>query len=201
MSIKHLNILWYKLPYFSNFTCWIKVYFSWYSVSITCSFINLLLYTLLFFHAYWIMSLKSLYYRFIGFSGVSDIILLFSAKNQKVQFKCQSFIWGNLEDICSFQFTLKNACCMFHGVDFYLFMYIQRVCFFSLTLSPWPSLVIASAFCPCCCCCYVTSIVSDSVRPYRRKATRLLHSWVSAGKNTGMGCHFLLQCMKVKSES
>jgi len=40
------------------------------------------------------MSLKYLYYRFIGFSGGSDIILPFSAKNKKVQFKCQSFIWG-----------------------------------------------------------------------------------------------------------
>ena len=25
--------------------------------------------------------------------------------------------------------------------------------------------------------------------------------WDSLGKNTGVGCHFLLQCMKVKSES
>ena len=31
--------------------------------------------------------------------------------------------------------------------------------------------------------------------------TRLPHSWDSPGKNTGVGCHFLLQCMKVKSES
>ena len=35
----------------------------------------------------------------------------------------------------------------------------------------------------------------------RRQPTRLLHPWDSPGKNTGMGCHFLLQCMKVKSES
>ena len=31
--------------------------------------------------------------------------------------------------------------------------------------------------------------------------TRLPHPWDSPGKNTGMGCHFLLQCMKAKSES
>ena len=43
--------------------------------------------------------------------------------------------------------------------------------------------------------------VSDSVRPYRRKPTRLPRPWDSPGKNTGVGCHFLLQCMKVKSES
>ena len=43
--------------------------------------------------------------------------------------------------------------------------------------------------------------MSDSVRPHRRQPTRLLHLWDSPGKNTGVGCHFLLQCMKVKSES
>ena len=44
------------------------------------------------------------------------------------------------------------------------------------------------------------SVVSDSVRPHRRQPTRLPHPWDSPGKNTGEGCHFLLQCMKVKSE-
>ena len=43
--------------------------------------------------------------------------------------------------------------------------------------------------------------MSDSVRPQRRKPTRLPCPWDSPGKNTGVGCHFLLQCMKVKSES
>ena len=43
--------------------------------------------------------------------------------------------------------------------------------------------------------------MSDSVRPHRRQPTRLLRPWDSPGKNTGVGCHFLLQCMKVKSES
>ena len=42
--------------------------------------------------------------------------------------------------------------------------------------------------------------MSDSVRPHRRQPTRLPRSWDSPGKNTGVGCHFLLQCMKVKSE-
>ena len=40
-----------------------------------------------------------------------------------------------------------------------------------------------------------------SVRPHRRQPTRLPRPWDSPGKNTGVGCHFLLQCMKVKSES
>ena len=43
--------------------------------------------------------------------------------------------------------------------------------------------------------------MSDSVRPHRRQPTRLQHPWDSPGKNTGVGCYFLLQCMKVKSES
>ena len=43
--------------------------------------------------------------------------------------------------------------------------------------------------------------MSDSVRPHRRQPTSLCHPWDSPGKNTGVGCHFLLQCMKVKSES
>ena len=47
----------------------------------------------------------------------------------------------------------------------------------------------------------VTSVVSDSVRPHRRQPTRLPRPWDSPGKNTGVGCHFLHQCMKVKSES
>ena len=54
----------------------------------------------------------------------------------------------------------------------------------------------------CCCCrCQVASVVSDSVRPHRRRPTRLPSPWDSPGKNTGVGCHFLLQRMKVKSES
>ena len=43
--------------------------------------------------------------------------------------------------------------------------------------------------------------MSDSVRPHRRQPTRLPRPWDSPDKNTGVGCHFLLQCMKVKSES
>ena len=43
--------------------------------------------------------------------------------------------------------------------------------------------------------------MSDSVRPHRWQPTRLCCQWDSPGKNTGVGCHFLLQCMKVKSES
>ena len=43
--------------------------------------------------------------------------------------------------------------------------------------------------------------MSDSVRPHRWQPTSLPQPWDSPGKKTGVGCHFLLQCMKVKSES
>ena len=52
----------------------------------------------------------------------------------------------------------------------------------------------------CCCCCWVASAVSDSVRPHRRQPARLPRPWDSPGKNTGVGCHCLLQCMRVKRE-
>ena len=45
------------------------------------------------------------------------------------------------------------------------------------------------------------SVVSESVQPHRRQPTRLPRPWDSPGKNTGVGCHFLLQYMKIKSES
>ena len=41
----------------------------------------------------------------------------------------------------------------------------------------------------------------DSVQPHRWQPTRVCRPWDSPGKNTGVGCHFLLQCMKMKSES
>ena len=43
--------------------------------------------------------------------------------------------------------------------------------------------------------------MSDSVGPHRRQPTRLPRPWDSPGKNTGVGCRFLLQCMKVEGES
>ena len=57
-----------------------------------------------------------------------------------------------------------------------------------------------------CCITWVgsvlsLSVVSNSVRPHRQQPTRLPHPWDSPGKNTGVGCHCLLQGMKVKSES
>ena len=42
--------------------------------------------------------------------------------------------------------------------------------------------------------------MSDSVRPHRQQPTRLPRPWDSPGKNTGVGCHFLLQCMEGKGK-
>ena len=43
--------------------------------------------------------------------------------------------------------------------------------------------------------------MSDSVQPHRWQPTRLCHPWDSPEKNTGVGCHFLLQSVKVKVKS
>ena len=68
--------------------------------------------------------------------------------------------------------------------------------------APYPQLLML-----CCiltthgCCCQVASVVSDSVRPHRRQPTRLPHPWDSPGKNTGVGCHCLLQFPSPMHES
>ena len=67
--------------------------------------------------------------------------------------------------------------------------------------APVPTLYVGSTQPVWVHCCQVTSVMSDSVRPHRRQPTRLPRPWDSPGKNTGVGCHFLLQCMKVKSKS
>ena len=77
-------------------------------------------------------------------------------------------------------------------IYFYHSIFQLTYLFFCISYSVFESL---------CCCCYVTSVVSNSVRPRRWQPIRLPHPWDSPGKNTRVGCHFLLQCMKVKSES
>ena len=49
----------------------------------------------------------------------------------------------------------------------------------------------------CAAAAAVASVVSDSVRPHRWQPTRLPHLWDSPGKNTGVGCHFLLRLLFV----
>ena len=49
-------------------------------------------------------------------------------------------------------------------------------------------------------CCLVTKSCPTLLQPHGLQPARLLHPWDFPDKNTGVGCHFLLQCMKVKSE-
>ena len=77
------------------------------------------------------------------------------------------------------------------------FLYMANVPFYVYITSD--GRLDASSF--CCCCCEVASVMFDSLRPHRQQPTRLPRPWDSPGKNTGVGCHFLLQCMKVKIES
>ena len=76
------------------------------------------------------------------------------------------------------------------------FIYIVHIIYIYIYI-----LYIKFPFHPYLCCCSVASVVSNSVRPHRQQPTRLPHPWDSPGKNTRVGCHFLLQCMKVKSKS
>ena len=67
--------------------------------------------------------------------------------------------------------------------------------------SKWEQLERNDTFIRAVAAAAVASVVSDSERPHRWQPTRLCHPWGSPYRNTGVGCRFLLQCMKVKSES
>ena len=96
---------------------------------------------------------------------------------------CPSSQWHVLSGSTLFRLqVVLQGCCPKQALHF--------VHFPDLSCSGSSSRVLC---CCCCCCCQVASVVSDSVRPHRRKPTRLSHPWDSPGKNTGVGCHFLLQ--------
>ena len=100
---------------------------------------------------------------------------------------CIRFFWIPFD-----QFTIPVCACVCVCVCLFPILFIhsrevQKLCSIHL------SLMFAAAA--------VASVVSNSVQPHRQQPTRLPHPWDSPGKNTGVGCHFLLQCMKVKSES
>ena len=71
------------------------------------------------------------------------------------------------------------------------------ICFSSTASNPSPSFAILLLL----LLLLSHLVVVDSVRPHRRQPTRLPRPWDSPGKNTGVGCYFLLQCMRVKIES
>ena len=89
--------------------------------------------------------------------------------------------------------------CLSHQGSLFAYMYFPSTLPEQTTHRNWT--IPSSLMISCCCCCYVASVVSDSVQPHRWQPTRLSRPWDSPGKNTGVCCHFLLQCMKVKSES
>ena len=79
---------------------------------------------------------------------------------------------------------------------------LLRCTLISICLNFWILIVFPiKSICCCCCCSYVPSVVSNPVRPHRWQPTRLPRPWDSPGKNTGVGCRFLLQRKKVKRES
>ena len=106
-----------------------------------------------------------------------------------MQYRFQHWIWNSQECICpSCINVLKN-------------LVLKRDTHFSYLSSLMSIHFLILRQYICLCCCQVASVVSDSVRPHGQQPTRLLRPWDSPGKNTGVGCHFLLQCMKVESES
>ena len=96
-------------------------------------------------------------------------------------------------------FISPNSSISFFHLYLWLSVLLNQVpsTLFCITQMLSPSSEIFSS----CCCCWITSVMSNSVRPHRWQPTRLPHPWDAPGKNTGVGCHFLLQCMKVKVKS
>ena len=89
---------------------------------------------------------------------------------------------------------------MVYAFFFWCMLFIMQTIEDFICLKNCIFLALSTLYLLCCCCCQVTS-VGPIVRPHRQQPTRLPRPWDSPGKNTGVGCHFLLQCMKVKSES
>ena len=75
--------------------------------------------------------------------------------------------------------------------SFFFFNLLPCVCFFSFLPLDFSAAAATKLLQSC----------PTLVRLHRRQPTRLPCPWDSPDKNTGVGCHFLLQCMKVKSES
>ena len=78
----------------------------------------------------------------------------------------------------------------------YTFLNISQIFFTVILFKAVSGIQVLRLFCPYYCS--VASVVSDSVRPHRRQLTRFPCSWDSPGKNTGVGCHFLLDGWKWK---
>ena len=118
-----------------------------------------------------------------------EFIFVYGVRNSR---KCSSFILLQVIDQISQHHLLKSVLPMFSSKNFIVS---------GFTLRSLINFDFIFVYGTSCCCCQGASVVSDSVWPHRWQPTRLPHPWDSPGKNTGVGCHFLLQRMKVKSES
>ena len=105
-----------------------------------------------------------------------------------------SFIWSltsSLEKMVIFALSTQRCCedqsisqnikCCTKIIYYYTFIQLCS------TLEQQQRMIV------CVCVCYITSAMFNSLQPYRLQPIRLLCAWDSPGKNTGVGCHFLLQ--------
>ena len=113
------------------------------------------------------------------------------------------FLFFTLFRIYGQQYSMKNSMPLYNICFHFLLLYqiLQNrgwfffFCLFVCFLTVFTHRTWHCCCCCCCCCCQVASVMSDSVQPHGLQPTRLLRPWDSPGKNTGVGCHFLLQNM------
>ena len=109
--------------------------------------------------------------------------------------------------LCYFQVT-QIAVIPFHiyvCVFVYMNEYIYEHIFFQILFLCW--LLWSTEYSVLCYTVYTVAAAAKSLQscptlqPQKWQPPRLPRPWDSPGKNAGVGCHFLLQCIKVKSES
>ena len=129
------------------------------------------------------------------FAKIHDITLL----SILLFFKCH-YLWDYLYCCYNCNFKYLNLSSMFNPMSSGIFSFLFLAAllflppFLSSTSTPHPWWTLLSH---CCCCCWVTLVISNSVWPHRQRPTMLFCPWGSPGKNTGVGCHFLLQSVTV----
>ena len=139
----------------------------------------------------------------LGHTHCVSICLAQPSHSESSLFPTSLSIPGMCSDRC--YLDLQNACptsCGRHGEVLKSIGYFWRSCPLLFCWKPWAtlkSLVLVVYLYPAAAAKSLQSCLT--VRPHKRQPTRLPCPCDSPGKNTGMGCHFLLQCMKVKSES
>ena len=94
------------------------------------------------------------------------------------------FIQLSVDLACLHVLAIVHKCCCEHWVPYI----VQNSSFPVFSTYPAAAAAKSLQLCP-------------TVRPHRRQPTRLCCPWDPPGRNTGVGCHFLLQGMKVKSEN